>query len=83
MARIKLNPVRRMLGIVIALALAGAFFSLLGAAPGYENLFKALMMVVLLSIAVVAWQALTEIKSRTAEVASRQFQNITLKKVCQ
>ena len=82
MANLKLNPIRKLLGIIIALGLAGTFFSILGAAPGYENMFRALMMIVTLSIVILASRALTTIKSRqmpqNSPFDSRHFYNITL-----
>lgn len=80
------KPVKRLIGIIIALGVAGTFFIYLGAAPGYENLFRALMMLVLLSIVAVAGKALTTIKnSSTNYICSpinRQFYNITLSEEC-
>lgn len=80
MANLKLNPIRKLLGIIIALGLAGTFFSFLGAAPGYENMFRALMMIVTLSIVILASRALTTIKSTS--LSRRQFHNITIREAC-
>ena len=80
MANLKLNPIRKLLGIIIALGIAGAFFSFLGAAPGYENMFRALMMIVTLSIVILASRALTTIKSTS--FSRRQFHNITIREAC-
>lgn len=80
MANLKLNPIRKLLGIIIALGIAGAFFSFLGAAPGYENMFRALMMIVTLSIVILASRALTTIKSTS--LSRRQFHNITIREAC-
>ena len=80
MATLKLNPIRKLLGIIIALGIAGTFFSYLGAAPGYENLFRALMMIVTLSIVILASRALTTIKSTS--LSRRQFHNITIREAC-
>lgn len=80
MANLKLNPIRKLLGIIIALGLAGTFFSFLGAAPGYENMFRALMMIVTLSIVILASRALTTIKS--TGLSRRQFHNITIREAC-
>lgn len=82
----KTKSVRTMIGIVIALGVAGTFFTYLGAAPGYEAMFRALMLMVLLSIVAVACKALTTIKnSSTNYICSpinRQFYNITLSEEC-
>ena len=80
MANLKLNPIRKLLGIIIALGIAGTFFSYLGAAPGYDNLFRALMMIVTLSIVILASRALTTIKSTS--LSRRQFHNITIREAC-
>lgn len=80
MANLKLNPIRKLLGIIIALGVAGTFFSFLGAAPGYENMFRALMMIVTLSIVILASRALTTIKSTS--LSRRQFHNITIREAC-
>lgn len=80
MANLKLNPIRKLLGIIIALGIAGTFFSFLGAAPGYENMFRALMMIVTLSIVILASRALTTIKSTS--LSRRQFHNITIREAC-
>lgn len=80
MTNLKLNPIRKLLGVIIALGIAGAFFSFLGAAPGYENMFRALMMIVTLSIVILASRALTTIKSTS--LSRRQFNNITIREAC-
>lgn len=80
MTNLKLNPIRKLLGIIIALGIAGTFFSFLGAAPGYENMFRALMMIVTLSIVILASRALTTIKSTS--LSRRQFHNITIREAC-
>lgn len=73
---------KQILGTIIALGAAGTFFSYLGAAPGYEVLFRALMMIVTLSIVILASRALITIKSRpmpqNSPFDSRHFYNITL-----
>lgn len=72
-------------GLIIAISLAGAFFSYLGAAPGMENLFRALMMIVSLSTAIVAFRALVTVKSNESDkrlTANRQFHDIRISEVC-
>lgn len=80
MTNLKLNPIKKLLGVIIALGIAGTFFSFLGAAPGYENMFRALMMIVTLSIVILASRALTTIKSTS--LSRRQFNNITIREAC-
>lgn len=80
----KTKSIRTLLGIVIALGIAGTFFTYLGAAPGYEAMFRILMLMVLLSIVAVAAKALTTIKSASlnSSPVSRQFNNIIISEVC-
>ena len=80
----KTKSIRTLLGIVIALGTAGTFFTYLGAAPGYEAMFRILMLMVLLSIVAVAAKALTTIKSASlnSSPVSRQFNNIIISEVC-
>lgn len=80
----KTKSIRTLLGIVIALGIAGTFFTYLGAAPGYEAMFRILMLMVLLSIVAVAAKALTTIKSASlnSSPVSRQFNNIIVSEVC-
>lgn len=71
--------------IIIALACAGAFFSILGPAPGYENMFRFLMIMTMLLIMVCCLKALTTIRStsiRRSALEERPFYNITLSEVC-
>lgn len=79
---------KQILGTIIALGFAGTFFSYLGAAPGYEALFRALMMTVMLVITILAARALITIQSKeksgqTGESKNRRFHNIELRRVCQ
>lgn len=93
MKRIQTKAIRNMISVIIALAAAGIFFSYLGAAPGYEGMFRALMIIVLSSIVIIASRALNTINNRTStdsalhcltkDTASRHFQNITIKDICQ
>ncbi len=75
------------LSTIIALGIAGAFFSYLGAAPGMEDLFRALMMLVTLTMAILASSALIAIrnKEKSGPLASknRHFNNIVLGRDCQ
>jgi len=84
MMNIKTKGIRTQIGIIIALACAGAFFSLLGPAPGYENMFRFLMVMTMLLIMVCCLKALTIIRStsHTHLTEGRQFYNITLSEVC-
>lgn len=77
----KTKSIRTLLGIVIALGSAGTFFTYLGAAPGYEAMFRILMLMVLLSIVAVAAKALTTIKSINSLPRGR-FYDIRLSEVC-
>lgn len=77
----KTKSIRTLLGIVIALGTAGAFFTYLGAAPGYEAMFRVLMLIVMLSIVAVAAKALTAIKSINSLPRGR-FYDIRLSEVC-
>lgn len=77
---------KQTLGIIGTLGLFGAFFSYLGAAPGMEDMFRALMMIVTLSVAILAFRALIAIKaSRKSErclTSNRQFHDIRISEVC-
>lgn len=77
----KTKSIRTLLGIVIALGSAGTFFTYLGAAPGYEAMFRILMLMVLLSIVAVAAKALTAIKSINS-LSRGRFYDIRLSEVC-
>ena len=76
------------LSTIIALGIAGAFFSYLGAAPGMEDLFRALMMLVTLTMAILASSALIAIRNKeksglTRQSKNRHFYDISLKGECQ
>lgn len=77
----KTKSIRTLLGIVIALGIAGTFFTYLGAAPGYEAMFRVLMLIVMLSIVAVAAKALTAIKSINS-LSRGRFYDIRLTEVC-
>ena len=87
MKRIQTKGMRQMISIIIARAAAGIFFVSLGAAPGYEGMFRILMIMVLSSIVIIAIRALNTINNRTntdsAFHEDRQFQNIIIKDICQ
>ena len=74
--------IKKHLSVVAALGIAGTFFSYLGAAPGYENLFRALMMVVCLTVTIIAIRARTTIRERCGH-GIRRFYDIPLKENCQ
>lgn len=78
------NQIKRFISIIMALACAGAFFSILGPAPGYENLFKFLMTMTLLLVMAYCLRVLATIRSKSTDSASqrRHFNNIIITEVC-
>ena len=74
---------KRSFGIVAALGMAGTFFSYLGAAPGYENLFRALMMLVCLTVTIISIRARATIREKGHGHGLRRFYDIPLKENCQ
>lgn len=91
MKKAKAKMTQTLLGIIIAIAAAGTFFLYLGPEPGYEAMFRILMIITMLSIMIVACRALITLKStvsspsesRLTANSSRQFQNIIVREVCQ
>lgn len=79
------TQIKRHISIIMALACAGTFFSILGPAPGYENLFKFLMTMTLLLVMAYCLRVLATIRSKSTDSAStkrRHFNNIIITEVC-
>lgn len=79
---------KKTLGIIIAIGCATTFFAYRGPAPGYELLFRALIMTCTLSITSVATRMLIAIQRKensgpARQPKNRRFYDISLKRGCQ